>query len=157
VVSVGSDLGLRLVTRLAESPCQESFPAADELALEAQGFSPSRSGIPTLHDFRSGAQSSSHNVPDAMEWQVDGPAEGSENLRQQSFVGPDLGREHSERLSGSVGLMQESQIKLHTIALPDQVVAIETKQWSGHVYNLQTRGGWYSANGIIAHNCGYSR
>ena len=28
------------------------------------------------------------------------------------------------------------------------------KLWSdGHVYNLQTVGGWYAANGIILHNC----
>jgi hypothetical protein len=25
--------------------------------------------------------------------------------------------------------------------------------FSGHVYNLDTRHGWYSANGIVAHNC----
>jgi hypothetical protein len=27
------------------------------------------------------------------------------------------------------------------------------EQFSGHVYNLETEGGWYAANDIIAHNC----
>jgi Phage minor capsid protein 2 len=35
----------------------------------------------------------------------------------------------------------------------DQVVKIERRQFSGHVYNLQTADGWYAASGIIVHNC----
>lgn len=35
----------------------------------------------------------------------------------------------------------------------DKVVSVERRQFSGHVYNLQTDQGWYIANGIIAHNC----
>lgn len=27
------------------------------------------------------------------------------------------------------------------------------RNWTGHVYNLETSDGWYLANGIIAHNC----
>lgn len=34
-----------------------------------------------------------------------------------------------------------------------KVVAISTRLYSGHVYNLQTSEEWYSANTIIAHNC----
>ena len=35
----------------------------------------------------------------------------------------------------------------------DDVVSIERKNFSGHVYNLETDDGYYVANGIITHNC----
>lgn len=41
----------------------------------------------------------------------------------------------------------------------DNIVFIERKSTQGsfiHVYNLQTEGEWYSANGIITHNCRHS-
>ena len=41
----------------------------------------------------------------------------------------------------------------------DNIVIVERKSTQGsfiHVYNLQTEGEWYSANGIITHNCRHS-
>ena len=35
-----------------------------------------------------------------------------------------------------------------------RVVENRRVKWSGHVFNLQTRDGWYVTNGIVAHNCG---
>jgi hypothetical protein len=35
----------------------------------------------------------------------------------------------------------------------DEIVSISMSLFSGHVYNLETSSGYYSANGIIAHNC----
>jgi len=36
----------------------------------------------------------------------------------------------------------------------DLVVDVETRQaWQGQVYNLETPGGWYTADGIVVHNC----
>jgi hypothetical protein len=35
----------------------------------------------------------------------------------------------------------------------DDVVHVERKQWAGHVFNLESIGHTYSANGIIVHNC----
>src|SRR5665648_868218 len=35
----------------------------------------------------------------------------------------------------------------------DRVLDVSGRRFSGHVYNLQTQGHWYSANSIIAHNC----
>lgn len=35
----------------------------------------------------------------------------------------------------------------------DRIVNIRRRQWSGHVYNLQTRDAWYLANNIVTHNC----
>ena len=45
----------------------------------------------------------------------------------------------TERLSGSI--------------TTDKIVSIKVDQFSGHVYNLQTKDGWYVANSIITHNC----
>lgn len=35
----------------------------------------------------------------------------------------------------------------------DRVVRVTQRSFAGHVYNLETVGGWYVADGIIAHNC----
>ncbi len=35
----------------------------------------------------------------------------------------------------------------------DNVVSVGLRKYNGHVYNLQTLDGWYTANGIITHNC----
>jgi hypothetical protein len=35
----------------------------------------------------------------------------------------------------------------------DKVIDIERNAWRGHVYNLETEQGHYTANGIITHNC----
>ena len=35
----------------------------------------------------------------------------------------------------------------------DDIVYIGHRQFSGHVYNLETANGFYAANGIITHNC----
>jgi len=34
-----------------------------------------------------------------------------------------------------------------------KVVKIDRRRFSGHVYNLQTKNGWYAAEGIVVHNC----
>lgn len=35
----------------------------------------------------------------------------------------------------------------------DSIVHVSVRQFSGHVYNLETSTGWYIANNIITHNC----
>jgi len=35
----------------------------------------------------------------------------------------------------------------------DNVVNIEMRDFSGHVYNLETEAGFYIANGVVTHNC----
>lgn len=35
----------------------------------------------------------------------------------------------------------------------DQIVHLGRRQFAGHVYNLQTRDGWYTAGSIVVHNC----
>ena len=38
-------------------------------------------------------------------------------------------------------------------AKPVEIVNVERSSYSGHVYNLQTKDGWYVTDGIITHNC----
>lgn len=33
------------------------------------------------------------------------------------------------------------------------MIEVRRFPYSGRVYNLQTAGGWYTANGIVTHNC----
>lgn len=35
----------------------------------------------------------------------------------------------------------------------DQIVAVKRLPFDGHVFNLETRTGWYLANSIVVHNC----
>ena len=35
----------------------------------------------------------------------------------------------------------------------DQIIRVSRRPFAGHVYNLQTKEGWYTANGILTHNC----
>lgn len=35
----------------------------------------------------------------------------------------------------------------------DHITRVDVSSFCGHVYNLQTESGWYSANGIVTHNC----
>lgn len=67
----------------------------------------------------------------------DAPAEpfSVETAGMYASVGSDL----LERLAGQVEL--------------DRVVHVERKQWAGHVYNLDSVEGWYSAANIILSNC----
>ncbi len=38
-----------------------------------------------------------------------------------------------------------------------EVIEVERGLFSGHVFNLQTASGWYTASGVVAHNCYSSR
>lgn len=51
----------------------------------------------------------------------------------------ELARDIIDGLSGPVAL--------------DRIVQIERLPYSGHVYNLETAGGWYVSDGIVTHNC----
>lgn len=54
---------------------------------------------------------------------------------------------HTER----VGEIENS---LSSTVSADEVLYVERNRWSGHVYNLQTSSGWYTAdNGMVAKNC----
>jgi hypothetical protein len=48
---------------------------------------------------------------------------------------------------------QQTCASLMLVAKAARIVSTGMRQFSGHVYNLQTDVGWYVAGGIIAHNC----
>lgn len=50
-----------------------------------------------------------------------------------------------QRKQAAPGLMQGIQVV--------RVIRVERRHFSGHVFNLQTKDGYYSAEGIICHNC----
>lgn len=60
-------------------------------------------------------------------------------LADAALADAEGGRQLALRLASSVTL--------------DQVVDLGRRQASCHVYNLQTAEGWYTANGIVVHNC----
>lgn len=66
-------------------------------------------------------------------------------------VAPQSGRERRlTEADGSGGLplgLFTSEVSLN------RVVEVRREHFAGHVYNLQTVDGWYSANGIVSHNC----
>ena len=58
---------------------------------------------------------------------------------KSSLIDSDLSTELLERFSGLV--------------LHDEIIFIERRHFSGHIYNLETSEHWYTANNIIVHNC----
>lgn len=46
---------------------------------------------------------------------------------------------------GVLGLTGEVEV--------DEVLSVRRVPFSGHVYNAETEGGWYTANSIVVHNC----
>ena len=60
-------------------------------------------------------------------------------------------------MNGATVLVGDALISFTGHEAFDDIVFIERKYLSStHVYNLETKGGWYFANGIITHNCRHS-
>lgn len=38
----------------------------------------------------------------------------------------------------------------------DSLIEVSRRDFAGHVYNLQTQGGWFACNGIVTHNCSHT-
>jgi Phage minor capsid protein 2 len=68
-----------------------------------------------------------------------GHVRGGEPTQDDLPADADAGRDLVRRLAGLVAA--------------DHVIDIERRHFAGHVYNLQTGGGWYVAGGIVVHNC----
>lgn len=65
----------------------------------------------------------------------------------------DLFEARGERLSADAGDGSELRDALTGLVSDDQIVNIKRERFAGHVYNLQTGGGWYLADSIVVHNC----
>lgn len=62
-------------------------------------------------------------------------------------------------MQGTTVLIGDELVGLTGQEKLDNIIFIERKSTQGsfiHVYNLETEGGWYFANGIITHNCRHS-
>lgn len=71
-----------------------------------------------------------------------GDAVRLQDHRYPNVVDADLAR---DLLAGKAGPVEA-----------DRIVDISLRVFSGHVYNLQTKGGFYVAEGIVTHNCACS-
>lgn len=69
-----------------------------------------------------------------------GEPEVAPALAESGTVAPQLPAEIDARLAGHVALVEITE-------------PIGREKWAGHVFNLQTDGGWYLANGLVVHNC----
>jgi hypothetical protein len=79
---------------------------------------------------------------------LDGLAFGSRTEQSATLQGV------RKSLLGSVPAGSADVRRLASNVVFDRVLEVRRRTgWSGHVYNLQTQTGWYSANGIITHNC----
>jgi hypothetical protein len=58
-----------------------------------------------------------------------------------------------DRIAGDTVLAGELLDALTGLVSADQIVSVDRYSFAGHVYNLQTAGGWYTADSIIVHNC----
>lgn len=64
-----------------------------------------------------------------------------------------LNQQAVNHLVGDSESASERAARLTGLIEFDKVWEIRKREFSGHVYNLQTAKGWYIANGIITHNC----
>jgi len=69
-------------------------------------------------------------------------------------VPPQTFRERGLRDSDGPGRLLLRQ--LATEITLDSLIEVSRRDFAGHVYNLQTQGGWFACNGIVTHNCTHS-
>lgn len=66
---------------------------------------------------------------------------------------PGFGQNAGDRGAGDGVLASQVLDALSGQVVCDQVIEVRRFPFDGQVYNLQTRDGWYSANGIVTQNC----
>lgn len=59
----------------------------------------------------------------------------------------------SQGATVDMGGLAERQERLSGLVATDEIVKIRHFEWSGHVYDLQSEGGWIVANNLFASNC----
>lgn len=114
-------------------------PSPDDGAADAEHLSHLIDALPrlvNLSEVGRGCDSLRADAPHLGE-RFDPPAAKGEAERLGVFA------EYGSRLLKRLGLMVKT----------DRLVNKSVRQYVGHVYNLQTSEGWYSANSIITSNC----
>lgn len=56
-------------------------------------------------------------------------------------------------IAGYAETLRERELGLPCDVALDQIVHVDRHSYHGHVYNLETKEGWYLADGIAVHNC----
>jgi SPP1 gp7 family putative phage head morphogenesis protein len=56
-------------------------------------------------------------------------------------------------LSSNVGIADRFDVNFDSIFKIGSILQTGRESFSGHVYNLQTRNGWYASANVIVHNC----
>ncbi|SUT93214.1 translation initiation factor IF-2 [[Actinobacillus] rossii] len=120
-----------------------SFVANFDPLFSQNPFNNSRANIENLSGFIN-SFSTSVNGNHLTSWNIDFVLPNIDPIFNEQFLQPinrdvELARNICQGMFGLVGL--------------DQIVSIKSIDFSGHVYNLDTKDGWYIANGIITHNC----
>lgn len=114
-------------------------PSPDDSATDAEYLCHLIDALPrlvNLSEVGRGCDSLRADAPHFGE-RFDPPAAEGESERLRVFA------EYGGRLLERLGLMVKT----------DRLIDKSVRQYVGHVYNLQTSEGWYSANSIIASNC----
>lgn len=66
---------------------------------------------------------------------------------------PVLPQHPGDDVAGDPVRLRESILRHAGLVLADEIVQIVWRPFAGHVYNLESQDGWYTANGIVTHNC----
>lgn len=82
-------------------------------------------------------------------------------IRRRPFISGDtsanddtsISKFSGERFTADANLVRELFAMFPSDVSFDEVVEVFDDDFSGQVYNLQTKNNWYFANGIVAHNC----
>lgn len=137
----GDSLPAEMRRLLASSDGESGFsePPIDDGAADAEHLGhliDALPGLVNLLEVGRGCDSLRADAPHFGE-RFDPPAAKGEAERLRVFA------EYGGRLLERLGFMVEA----------DRLVNKSVRQYAGHVYNLQTSEGWYSANSIITSNC----
>lgn len=66
---------------------------------------------------------------------------------------PSGGKPSTDQPAGNPVDLGERQLGFSGEVSLDQVINVDVSSFSGHVFNLDTGFGWYTANGIVSRNC----
>lgn len=93
-------------------------------------------------------------VPDSQVIQVDGPPLGEPvRLARPSHLDAGPGQSCVDGRRADSECLGQGGSRLPRFVSTSQVIQVERHVFAGHVYNLDTGEGWYSANGITVRNC----
>jgi hypothetical protein len=103
-------------------------------------------------DFRRGL-ATSVSGDDARDLGIIEPSSNSLGLPAAADGDPLFSQQANDDLLGGTNLLGELGCRFPGQVAAAKIVEIFGEDFSGHVYNLSTKDGWFIANSIITHNC----